>query len=121
MTEHAAPLRKEIEDLATSQIAEVYYAGRDHPRLLPFWFGEAPARTRELCEEMCEIRELQPAERERQATLPPEAARALDEYLDDCRRSLGTVPTTRRMVLERFFDESAYPIAMCRRNRLGLT
>ena len=76
------------------------------PPSLPFWFGEAPARTRELCEEMCAVRELTSAERERQATLPPEAARSLDEYLDDCRRSLGTLPTTRRMVLERFFDES---------------
>jgi aspartate/methionine/tyrosine aminotransferase len=45
MTEHAAPLRKEIEDLAVSQIAEVFYAGRDHPRLLPFWFGEGDTPT----------------------------------------------------------------------------
>ena len=40
MTNGAAPLRKEIEELAVSQIAQVFYAGRDHPRLLPFWFGE---------------------------------------------------------------------------------
>ncbi len=45
MTGHAAPLRKEIEALATSQIAEVFYAGRDHPRLLPFWFGEGDTPT----------------------------------------------------------------------------
>ena len=31
---HAADLRQEIEELSTSQIAEVYYAGKDHPRLL---------------------------------------------------------------------------------------
>lgn len=41
----AAPLRKEIEELAVSQIAQVFYAGRDHPRLLPFWFGEGDTPT----------------------------------------------------------------------------
>lgn len=44
-TLRAATLRKEIEELAVSQIAEVYYAGRDHPRLLPFWFGEGDTPT----------------------------------------------------------------------------
>ena len=38
-------LRQSIEDLPTSQIAEVYYAGKDHPRLLPFWFGEGDTPT----------------------------------------------------------------------------
>ena len=41
----AAKLRPEIEDLAVSQIAEVFYTGRDHPRLLPFWFGEGDTPT----------------------------------------------------------------------------
>ncbi|MBM3479958.1 MAG: aminotransferase class I/II-fold pyridoxal phosphate-dependent enzyme [Alphaproteobacteria bacterium] len=45
MTNVAAPLRKEIEELAVSQIAQVFYAGRDHPRLLPFWFGEGDTPT----------------------------------------------------------------------------
>ena len=45
MTMGAAPLRKEIEDLAVSEIAQVFYAGRDHPRLLPFWFGEGDTPT----------------------------------------------------------------------------
>jgi aspartate aminotransferase len=45
MSMGAAPLRKEIEDLAVSQIAQVFYAGRDHPRLLPFWFGEGDTPT----------------------------------------------------------------------------
>ncbi|MBM3991587.1 MAG: DEAD/DEAH box helicase [Planctomycetes bacterium] len=76
------------------------------PPSLPFWFGEASSRTRELCEEICELRELTPSERERQTLLPTAAAHTLAEYLDDCRRTLGTLPTTRRMVLERFFDES---------------
>lgn len=43
--EHAAPIRPEIEELNTSQIAEVFYAGKDHPRLLPFWFGEGDTAT----------------------------------------------------------------------------
>lgn len=43
--DHAADLRREIEELKTSQIAEVYYAGKDHPRLLPFWFGEGDTAT----------------------------------------------------------------------------
>lgn len=38
-------LRPEIEELPTSQIAEVFYAGKDHPRLLPFWFGEGDTPT----------------------------------------------------------------------------
>src|SRR5207253_11088372 len=38
--------------------------------------------------------------------LVPEAAIQIAEYLADGRRVLGTVPTQRRVVLERFFDES---------------
>ncbi len=38
-------IRPDIETLPTSQIAEVFYAGKDHPRLLPFWFGEGDTAT----------------------------------------------------------------------------
>ncbi|MCY3001840.1 MAG: DEAD/DEAH box helicase [Planctomycetota bacterium] len=76
------------------------------PPSLPFWFGEAPARTRELSEEVCAVREIDSGERGPATGLGPEAARALDEYLDECRKALGVLPTTKRLVLERFFDES---------------
>jgi ATP-dependent Lhr-like helicase len=38
--------------------------------------------------------------------LPPEAATQIADYIADGRRALGTVPTQKRIILERFFDES---------------
>jgi ATP-dependent Lhr-like helicase len=78
------------------------------PPTLPFWFGEAPARTRELSAAIARVRT-----RGRDAGwltgevgLAPEAATQLVEYLEEGHRSLGAVPTPERVVLERFFDES---------------
>jgi ATP-dependent Lhr-like helicase len=76
------------------------------PPSLPFWFGEAPARTRELCEEICAVRELGAQQRIEQTGVDLTSLRALGEYVEECRRGLGTLPTTKRLVLERFFDES---------------
>ncbi len=78
------------------------------PPSLPFWFGEAPARTRELAEAIGRVREqaLDPAWSEREAGLPRAAATELSEYLEEGRSALGTVPTPRRVIAERFFDES---------------
>jgi ATP-dependent Lhr-like helicase len=78
------------------------------PPNLPFWFGEALARTDELSHEVGEVREHghDRAWLERECGIPPEAAEQLAEFLAEGRRALGTVPTPRRIVVERFFDES---------------
>jgi ATP-dependent Lhr-like helicase len=78
------------------------------PPTLPFWFGEAPARTRELSAAIGRIREegRDAAWAEREAGLSRAAATELSEYLEEGARTLGAVPTPRRVVAERFFDES---------------
>jgi ATP-dependent Lhr-like helicase len=85
------------------------------PPSLPFWLGEAPGRTRELAEEIGKLREAC-AEADGEAAavlqkrcgeaLPAPAAGAIAEYVAAGKSSLGSVPTQRRVVLERFFDES---------------
>jgi ATP-dependent Lhr-like helicase len=78
------------------------------PPSIPFWLGEAPSRTAELSEEIAELREsVHGAESlERDIDLPHEAAVQIADYVNDGRGVLGTVPTQKRVVLERFFDES---------------
>ena len=78
------------------------------PPSLPFWLGEGAARTRELSEAIGRIRESgRDAEwGVREAGLTPAAARELAEYLNEGERTLGAIPTPRRVVAERFFDES---------------
>ena len=78
------------------------------PPTLPFWLGEAPARTRELAAAVGRVRV-----RGRDAAwltgdlgLSAEAATQLSDYLREGERSLGAIPTPARVVLERFFDES---------------
>jgi len=75
---------------------------------IPFWRGEAPGRTRELSEEFSVLRE----EIARTGVCPPECgldrrgAEQAVEYAQAGQAALGAVPTTRRVVAERFFDES---------------
>jgi ATP-dependent Lhr-like helicase len=85
------------------------------PPTLPFWLGEAPGRTRELAASIAGLREETGArngdgagflESECGAALPRGAAEQIAEYVAAGRATLGTVPTQRRVVLERFFDES---------------
>jgi ATP-dependent Lhr-like helicase len=71
------------------------------PPSLPFWFGEAPARTRELSEAIGRVREDVP-----EGVLSPAAEQELTEYLEEGARTLGAIPTPKRVVAERFFDES---------------
>ena len=83
---------------------------------IPFWLGEAPGRTWELSKEVGELREAvdqrlddqQKAEEwvTTEAGVTGEAARQLVGYLAEGKRILGIVPTARRVVAERFFDES---------------
>jgi len=78
------------------------------PPSIPFWLGEGASRTPELSAEIGELREHcgEAAALERDLGLSCEAATQIVEYLADGRRVLGTVPTQRRVVVERFFDES---------------
>ncbi len=78
------------------------------PPTLPFWFGEAPARTRELSAAIARVREHGEDRSwlEKVIGLPEAAATQLAEYVESGARSLGAVPTTDCVVLERFFDES---------------
>jgi ATP-dependent Lhr-like helicase len=86
------------------------------PPTIPFWTGEAPARTAELSEALSELRE------EVGELLPDEAAakrwlqdvgavteggaEQIVDYISEAKQALGTLPTTKRVVAERFFDES---------------
>jgi len=86
---------------------------KGQPPSLPFWLGEAPGRTRELAAEIGAVREDAAARWDEALPGPapgPElhqgAAAQLAEYVCAGARALGTVPTQRRVVLERFFDES---------------
>ncbi len=88
----------------TMRVADAHGA----PPSLPFWVGEAPARTQELSAELGVVRErgLDRAWLARECTLPAEIAEALALYLEEGARTLGAVPTQSCIVLERFFDES---------------
>ncbi|MDQ4097442.1 MAG: DEAD/DEAH box helicase, partial [Actinomycetota bacterium] len=90
----------------------------DTPPTVPFWLGEAPARTAELSEEVSELRRrvdeylvagdpdgarLWLAET---AGVDSVAAGMIVDYLAVGRGALGVMPTQRCLVLERFFDDT---------------
>ncbi|MBI3895080.1 MAG: DEAD/DEAH box helicase [Acidobacteria bacterium] len=86
------------------------------PPTIPFWLGEAPARTAELSAEVSELRE----EVEKRLAISHEAtcwlqqeagvseaqAGEIVEYLSATQKILGVIPTQKTLVLERFFDSS---------------
>jgi ATP-dependent Lhr-like helicase len=85
------------------------------PPSIPFWFGEGPARTRELSAEVSTLREEVfatvargedpvPALMEKSA-LPQRGAELVRDYLRAGWAALGGVPTQTRVIAERFFDE----------------
>jgi ATP-dependent Lhr-like helicase len=106
------------------------------PPGIPFWFGEAPARTKELSHAVAELREqvekilaaerrasAQPNEQnpagtvsdapktlidwfETNTRIPDSAARQLSDYFTAAYRSLGALPSQNTLIMERFFDES---------------
>ena len=84
---------------------------------VPFWLGEAPARTNELSEAVSALR----VETERwldrsvaaakewvkeSAGVDDRAAEQVVAYLATAKSELGRLPTTDRLVVERFFDDT---------------
>ncbi|HUP85793.1 MAG TPA: DEAD/DEAH box helicase [Acidimicrobiales bacterium] len=88
------------------------------PPSVPFWLGEAPARTDELSAEVSQIREcldglLGAGEADRgiewlmqHAGVDFDVASMAVRYLAAARAALGRLPTTEHLVFERFFDET---------------
>jgi ATP-dependent Lhr-like helicase len=82
---------------------------RGQPPSIPFWFGEAPARSAELSVAVAKLREeidisLDPSTRSRQDDA--DESDQLVTYLVDAKRMLGALPTQDTLIIERFFDES---------------
>src|SRR5439155_8646855 len=89
------------------------------PPTIPFWLGEAPARTDELSHAVSRLREeiskqldeeggkqaaIEQVVREIGVSAP--AAGQLVDYLAAGQAALGALPTQKTVVFERFFDES---------------
>lgn len=89
---------------------------KGQPPGIPFWLGEAPARTNELSQAVSdfrvEIEKLLAAGTNvrdwlvREIVLSPEAAQQIADYFADIYRTLGAIPSQQTLVMERFFDES---------------
>ena len=82
------------------------------PPTVPFWLGEAPGRTPELSASVAELRDwigaLPPAawpELAAACGLNESGARQAIAYLHAAQAALGAMPTARRLVAERFFDD----------------
>ena len=90
----------------------------DQPPTVPFWTGEAPARTAELSAEVSRLRsvvdEYLAADDAlgaktwliEESGIPPDAAALIVAYLATARAALGLLPTGTDLVMERFFDGS---------------
>ena len=88
------------------------------PPGIPFWLGEAPARSRELSQSVSRLRETIAARLDaggREAAmawltedvgLTLVAAEQIVDYLAAAKAALGALPTFDTVILERFFDES---------------
>jgi len=91
---------------------------RGAPPSIPFWLGEAPARTAELSAEVSALRSAlarrleeggRPAVLEWLSTelrLDSPCAEQIARYLEAVHGALGLIPTQRDIVFERFFDEA---------------
>ena len=94
------------------------------PPSIPFWLGEAPARTHELSVSVSRLREevatrinadgngsgvnLEPALNflSEEVGISQSAAEQIVEYLAGAKITLGVMPSQDNLVLERFFDDS---------------
>jgi len=86
------------------------------PPTVPFWLGEAPARTTELSKAVSDLR-AEIAQRHhdvpaainwltKETGLPQDGAEQIVTYIRETQAVLGCVPTNDCIVAERFFDES---------------
>jgi ATP-dependent Lhr-like helicase len=103
--------------IAKVETGKVYVEdAKGQPPTIPFWFGERPGRTDELCHAVSRLnREAQArladgeeaCERWLREELLLDAAAALQlaEYLAASLAALGVLPTEDAIVFERFFDE----------------
>src|SRR5688572_16066500 len=88
------------------------------PPTIPFWLGEAPGRSRELSSSVGRLNETIGELIDREGSegalrwlqselgLNESAAKQLIEYLGAAKAALGVLPTAKRVVFERFFDET---------------
>jgi ATP-dependent helicase Lhr and Lhr-like helicase len=89
---------------------------KGQPPGIPFWLGEAPARTSELSQAVSDLRiQIEKLLANGQGVcgwlvdelkLPAAAAEQVGDYFADSYRSLGAIPSQQTLVMERFFDES---------------
>ena len=101
---------------------------RGEPPSIPFWFGEAPARSDELSKAVSDLRlEIDafldehverrplrppdqipgaPEDRAAEAAAAPRVSQEVLDYFSSSKRLLGVLPTQETLVLERFFDEA---------------
>jgi ATP-dependent Lhr-like helicase len=91
---------------------------RGAPPSIPFWLGEAPARTAELSAEVSALRTALAQRLEEggrsaavewlstELRLDSPCAEQIARYLEAADGTLGLVPTQRDIVFERFFDET---------------
>jgi ATP-dependent helicase Lhr and Lhr-like helicase len=89
---------------------------KGQPPGIPFWLGEAPARTSELSQAVSnfrtEVERLLREERDvcdwlvSEMQLPTEAAQQIADYFAATYRAFGALPSQQTLVMERFFDES---------------
>ena len=95
---------------------------KGQPPGIPFWLGEAPARTNELSHAVSDFRmeferRLSVGEADtfrdkiqtwltKEFQVPQSAAEQITAYFADAYRSLGAIPSQRTLMMERFFDES---------------
>jgi ATP-dependent Lhr-like helicase len=89
---------------------------KGQPPSMPFWLGESLGRTDELCEAVSRICETADTRLDDGVAacdrwlqddlhLPAAAAQQLALYLAASKAALGVLPSLRRIVFERFFDE----------------
>jgi ATP-dependent Lhr-like helicase len=86
------------------------------PPTIPFWMGEAPARTLELSAAVAKLRSsIADKLPDRggaiewlmgEGVLPQTGAEQLVDYVADTLAVLGAVPTQKQVIAERFFDEA---------------